>query len=50
MDHSSLIYLMDPLGQFITTFDEEVNPGNIVKALKEHWAAKPVSLRPKRSL
>ncbi len=33
MDHSSLIYLMDPQGKFITTFDEEVDPAEIVKKL-----------------
>jgi protein SCO1/2 len=36
MDHSSLIYLMDPDGKFITTFDEEANPASIVKVLTEH--------------
>jgi protein SCO1/2 len=43
MDHSSLIYLMDPKGQFITTFDEEVNPATIVDALKKQWNGKPAS-------
>ncbi len=34
MDHSSLIYLMDPEGKFIATFPEEVAPAVLVKALK----------------
>jgi protein SCO1/2 len=37
MDHSSLIYLMDPQGNFVTTFPEEVDPTAIVKALHEAW-------------
>jgi protein SCO1/2 len=38
MDHSSLIYLMRPDGSFVTTFDEEVDPAAIVKALHEAWS------------
>ena len=34
MDHSSLIYLMDPFGKFLTTFPEEVDPALIVKAVR----------------
>ena len=30
MDHSSLIYLMDPQGHFITTFNEDANPDVIL--------------------
>jgi cytochrome oxidase Cu insertion factor (SCO1/SenC/PrrC family) len=37
MDHSSLIYLMDQEGHFITTFDEEASPAVIVGALKKQW-------------
>jgi len=40
MDHSSLIYLMDPKGKFITTFDEEADPASLVKALRGAWAQK----------
>jgi protein SCO1/2 len=40
MDHSSLIYLMDPQGKFITTFDEEADPVSIVKTLQLQWAGK----------
>ena len=35
MEHSSLIYLMGPRGEFITTFPEEVDPNAIVAALKQ---------------
>ena len=34
MDHSSLIYLMDPQGHFITTFNEDADPAVLVKALQ----------------
>jgi len=40
MDHSSLIYLMDPDGKFVTTFDEEVDPKTIVKTLQTAWGQK----------
>jgi protein SCO1/2 len=33
MDHSSLIFLMDPQGKFVATYPEEVDPNIIVKAL-----------------
>ncbi len=39
MDHSSLIYLMGTDGSFITTFPEEVDPQEIVKAVRK--AIKP---------
>ena len=38
MDHSSLIYLMDPNGQFITTFDEDADPEKILAAIHDAWA------------
>ena len=41
VEHSSLIYLMNPAGELVTTFDEEVDPQNIVAALKKAWAEKP---------
>jgi protein SCO1/2 len=41
MDHSTLIYLMDPQGKLISTFDEEVDPAAVVKALRAAWAKKP---------
>jgi len=34
MDHSSLIYLMDPDGKFITTFPEDADPAAIVTAIR----------------
>jgi cytochrome oxidase Cu insertion factor (SCO1/SenC/PrrC family) len=35
VDHSSLIYLMDPTGKLVTTFDEQVDPKLIIEALKK---------------
>jgi len=46
MDHSSLIYLMDPNGQFISTFNEEVDPAALVKGLRAAWAKKPSPSKP----
>ena len=40
MDHSSLIYLMDPHGAFVTTFPEDADPETIVKAIKQQMDAK----------
>ena len=40
MDHSSLIYLMGPDGNFITTFPEDVDPAAIVKAIKDQMSKK----------
>ncbi|MGE3623656.1 MAG: SCO family protein [Bdellovibrionales bacterium] len=37
MDHSTLIYLMDPKGKFVTTFPDDTDPGVLVDALKAHW-------------
>ena len=34
MDHSSRIYLMDPEGRFLASFDEDVDPAVLVKALQ----------------
>ncbi len=41
MDHSSLIYLMDPDGKFLTTFPENVDPDTLVKALRDQWTGHP---------
>lgn len=41
MDHSSLIYLMDPNGKLVKTFPQEVDPAVIVKTLRENWAKTP---------
>jgi protein SCO1/2 len=47
MDHSSLIYLMNPEGRFITTFSEDANPQNILKALRTAFAGQmPASAQP----
>jgi protein SCO1/2 len=40
MDHSSLIYLMDKDGKFISVFDEEVDPVQLAKAIKDQLAKK----------
>ncbi|MDR3448847.1 MAG: SCO family protein [Alphaproteobacteria bacterium] len=37
VQHTSLIFLMDPNGNLVTTFDEEVNPKAIVAALQKAW-------------
>ncbi len=41
VDHSSVIYLMSPNGDLVTTFDEEVDPKQIVAALQKATAPKP---------
>jgi protein SCO1/2 len=41
VEHSSLIYLMDPEGNLVTTFDEEVDPKLIVAALQKAWTKQP---------
>lgn len=38
MDHSSLIYLMDPNGKLVATFPENADPAAIVKALRDKGA------------
>jgi len=42
MDHSSLIYLMNPDGKFVTDFPENADPAALIKAIHEQLAAKPV--------
>lgn len=42
MEHSSLIYVMNQEGHFITTFDENVDPAKIVSTLRNAWT-KPES-------
>jgi len=34
MDHSSLIYVMDPKGKFVTTFPDDVSPAAMTDALR----------------
>jgi len=41
VEHSSLIYLMDPEGNLVTTFDEEVDPKLIVAALNKAGLGQP---------
>ncbi len=38
--HSSVIYLMNPKGALVATFEEEVEPNLIVQALKKAWGEK----------
>jgi protein SCO1/2 len=38
MDHSSLIYLMDPAGKYIASFPEDVAPPTLTKALRDAFA------------
>ena len=38
MDHSTLIYLMDPYGKFITTFPDDTPPAALTEALHTVWA------------
>jgi protein SCO1/2 len=41
VDHTSLIYLMDPSGALVTTFNEEADSSLIVAALQKKWGAGP---------
>jgi protein SCO1/2 len=38
MDHSTLIYLMDPQGNLSATFPENADPKDLVKAVRAQWA------------
>ena len=40
VEHSSQIYLVNPAGDLVTTFDEEVDPKLIVAALQKAWSGK----------
>jgi protein SCO1/2 len=40
MDHSSLTYLMGPDGKFISLFNEEIDPAELVKILRDSFVAK----------
>lgn len=50
MDHSNLIYVMDPQGKFVTTFPEDMDPAAMTDAMRTLWknkaAGKPVRLVP----
>jgi protein SCO1/2 len=37
MDHTSLIFLIDPQGHLVTTFDEEADPRLIATAMQKAW-------------
>lgn len=43
MDHSTLIYVMDPNGKFVTTFPDDTSPAAMTEALKALWS------KPKKS-
>jgi len=48
MDHSSLIYVMDPKGKFITTFPDDVSPAAMTDALRSIIGApKPAKAKAK---
>ena len=38
MDHSTLIYVMDPNGKFVTTFPDDIDPSALTEALHAVWA------------
>jgi len=38
MDHSTLIYVMDPNGKFVTTFPDDTDPTAMTDALKQLWS------------
>jgi cytochrome oxidase Cu insertion factor (SCO1/SenC/PrrC family) len=40
MDHSNLIYVMDPQGKFVTTFPDDMDPTGMVEALRTLWKSK----------
>ncbi|MDE2029277.1 MAG: SCO family protein [Alphaproteobacteria bacterium] len=42
VDHSALIYLMDPKGNLVTTFDEQAPPKTIADALRKAWGEPPL--------
>jgi protein SCO1/2 len=44
MDHSTLIYLMDPSGAFVTTFPDDIDPAALTEALHTVWA-KPAAAK-----
>ena len=46
MDHSTLIYLMDPKGAFVATFPEQVDADILVKAMRDALSGKPVQSVP----
>jgi protein SCO1/2 len=48
MDHSTLIYVMDPSGKFVITFPDDADPAGMVQALRALWTKqKPVPGSPK---
>jgi len=46
MDHSSLIYLMDPSGKFIASFPEDVAPETLTNALRNAFGASQPTAQP----
>ena len=51
MDHSTLIYVMDPRGKFVTTFPDDTDPAAMTEALRGLWSKtppKPAKTNPER--
>jgi protein SCO1/2 len=46
VEHSSEIYLMNPAGELVTTFDEEIDPKLIVAALRKAWGVSVPPVNP----
>jgi protein SCO1/2 len=46
MDHSSLIYLMDPTGKYLANFPEDVAPATLTKALRDAMGLVPTPTVP----
>jgi protein SCO1/2 len=45
MDHSNLIYVMDPQGKFVTSFPEDMEPAAMAEALRTIWKNKGKSAK-----
>jgi len=46
MDHSTLIYVMDPNGKFVMTFPDDTDPTAMTEALRTLWSKKPAKAVP----
>jgi protein SCO1/2 len=45
MDHSNLIYVMDPRGAFLTTFPDDADPAAMVGTLHSLWEGKGIEAK-----
>jgi protein SCO1/2 len=50
MDHSTLIYVMGPNGNFITTFPDDSDPAGMAQTMRDLWAGKTIDTTAKMSL